>query len=979
MRSGDADEQQLGGTAPQPEGADDAIQPDFRRLFESAPGPYLVLTKSFQIVAVTDTYLAATKTKRDEIVGRGLFEVFPDNPDDPEATGTSNLRDSLLTVLRDREPNTMAVQKYDIRKPESEGGGFEERYWSPRNSPVFNDQGDIDFIIHRVEDVTDFIRLKQGEAEQLKLTEEFRTRVVQMEGEVFARAQEVQKVNKQLQAAHDQVSELYEKAKELDELKTQFFANVSHELRTPLTLILAPTQKRLAEEDLLEEEKRVLETVERNAQLLLKHVNDLLDLARLEAGAMAMQYAEADLAKLSRLVASHFQTTAEDRHIDYEVETPEALPVQLDPEKVQRVLLNLISNALKFTPAGGFVKFTLTSDSSVATLTIADSGPGVPANMREAIFERFRQVDGNVTRKYGGTGLGLAIVKEFVSLHNGKVLIEEGTEGGAVFIVELPLAAPDGVSVEPQPTAPALPQLDLFPEETSLPNETHGSGGTESETDSLLPHILVVEDNPDMRAFLVETLRQKYRVVVAVDGADGLSKAIQYRPDLIISDMMMPQMSGDQMVKALRAREEFDGVPIVLLTAKADEALRVNLLKEDVQEYLYKPFSVDELFARVGRHLSERKRTEQTRSQLAAIVASSYDAIVSMTLEGIVTTWNPGAERLYGYAPEEIIGESISLLTTASRGEELAEALRAISKGQQIEDVHWLDHSKKRKRIDTSATISPLSSANGEVVGASIVARDVSAQKKAEDEVRRLNTDLELRVKQRTQEFEVANRELEAFSYSVSHDLRTPLRSIDGFSQALLEDQFDRLDDEGKDYLQRVRAAAKRMSNLIEDLLMLSRISRSEVHREQVDLSAVVQDIADNIQRQDPERKVEFVIQRGVTAEADGQLLRIAMENLMGNAWKFTNRVETARIEFGVIRDGEQPTYFIKDNGAGFDMAHSKQLFGAFQRLHSVDQFPGTGIGLATVQRVVRRHGGHIRGEGSVDGGASFFFTLEGE
>jgi len=231
-------------------------------------------------------------------------------------------------------------------------------------------------------------------------------------------------------------------------------------------------------------------------------------------------------------------------------------------------------------------------------------------------------------------------------------------------------------------------------------------------------------------------------------------------------------------------------------------------------------------------------------------------------------------------------------------------------------------------------------------------------------------------VVERTIQLEAANRELEAFSYSVSHDLRAPLRGIDGFSQALLEDYADTLDDQGRDYLRRVRSATQRMAGLIDDLLNLSRITRGELRREAVDLSAQARSVAEQLRQAQPERQVEFHIADGLTAEGDPRLLRIALENLLGNAWKFTGKTDPAVIEFGLRRERGEAIYFVRDNGAGFDMAYAGKLFGAFQRLHDVREFEGTGIGLATVQRIIRRHGGRVWAEGESGHGATFHFTL---
>jgi signal transduction histidine kinase len=243
----------------------------------------------------------------------------------------------------------------------------------------------------------------------------------------------------------------------------------------------------------------------------------------------------------------------------------------------------------------------------------------------------------------------------------------------------------------------------------------------------------------------------------------------------------------------------------------------------------------------------------------------------------------------------------------------------------------------------------------------------------SEEEVRRLNESLE----RRAQELEVANKELAAFSYSVSHDLRSPLRSIDGFSLALIEDYGEKLDAEGRGHLQRVRAAAQRMAQLIDDMLTLARITRAEINRRRVDLSALAGDVCEEVRGRDPERSVALDVQEGLQAQGDSRLLRVALENLISNAWKFTRHTAGARIEFGAERsDGGPPVFYVRDNGAGFDMAYAGKLFGAFQRLHGAQEFEGTGIGLATVARVIHRHGGRVWAEAAVGKGAAFFFTL---
>lgn len=616
-------------------------KPDFETLFEAVPGLYLGLTPDFTIVAVSSAYLLATMTKREEILGRGLFEVFPDNPDDPAASGTRNLRTSLERVRQHKTADTMAVQKYDIRRPASEGGGFEERYWSPINCPVLGPDQQLLYIIHRVEDVTDFIRLKQRGQEQDQLTAELRGHAEQVEAELYLRAQEVQQANLKLEQANQELARLYEQTKELDEIKTRFFSNVSHELRTPLTLILGPAERLLANPQFDTESRRQLEVISRNARTLLHHVNDLLDITKMESGMMTPTYTQFDLARLVRLTASHFEVLAAERGVMLRVEAPPTLLAQLDAEKMQRVLLNLLSNAFKFAPNNGRVACRLRADAGRIRITVDDNGRGVPLDLREVIFERFRQGEEGATRRYGGTGLGLAIVKEFLQLQAGTVQVGESPDGGARFEIELPLQAPAGAkihedkgNIEPPVTLAAQLIQALQPE----------SPAEKSPEDPQQPLVLVIEDNKEVNRFIAETLSSHYRVSCAYDGREGLIRALALKPDLIVTDIMMPKMSGDQLIRELRLHKVLDTVPILLLSAKTDEALRVELLRKGAQDYLTKPFLPDELTARVGNllkgvhhsppserseyvHTLEREITELKRQLEAALLELEQHSI----------------------------------------------------------------------------------------------------------------------------------------------------------------------------------------------------------------------------------------------------------------------------------------------------------------------------------------------------------------
>ncbi|MFB2923250.1 PAS domain S-box protein [Aerosakkonema funiforme] len=451
-----------------------------------------------------------------------------------------------------------------------------------------------------------------------------------------------------LEVANQELEELAHKLKELDRLKTQFFANVSHELRTPLALILGPTEKLLASDKLTQEQHNNLKVVRRNAQTLLKHVNNLLDVSKLEAGKMSVNYTQVDLAHLVKLTAAHFETLAQECHISFAIDTPESVPAQVDAEKLQRICFNLLSNAFKFTPNSGSIKCRVevcwggeeekvkSQKSKVkintpplpcapapisARITVEDSGVGVPLELREVIFEPFRQGEQEASRKFGGTGLGLAIVKEFVELHGGAIAVDEAALGGARFTVELPLLAPADVEVE---SAIALSPDNINSELASVILAELRSPEINVVKDYLTvpstqPRVLVVEDNPEMNRFIADTLASDYNIVTALNGQEGLELALKLHPDAILSDVMMPQMTGDRMVRQIRLQRELNAVPIVLLTAKADDDLRVQMLREGVQDYLMKPFSAEELKARVANQIAMKRAKEILQQELGSV------------------------------------------------------------------------------------------------------------------------------------------------------------------------------------------------------------------------------------------------------------------------------------------------------------------------------------------------------------------------
>jgi PAS domain S-box-containing protein len=384
-------------------------------------------------------------------------------------------------------------------------------------------------------------------------------------------------------------------------------------------------------------------------------------------------------------------------------------------------------------------------------------------------------------------------------------------------------------------------------------------------------------------------------------------------------------------------------------------------------------------YVSIRTDISERKRAEEAQERLAAIVNSSDDAIVGKTLAGLITDWNPGAEKLFGYSAAEIIGQPMTLVFPPGRLAEEADILARISRGESVRHYETVRVRKDGRPVDVSVTVSPIFNPEGKIVGASKVARDISDRKRVEAEILKLNAELEARVALRTGELEAANQELEAFSYSVSHDLRAPLRAINGFAGIVLEEYGPQLPPEALNYLERICHGGKRMGELIDDLLAFARLSRQPLDRQRVETGRMVQEVLEDLNPYANNRPVEIALHELPPCLGDPVLLKQVWTNLLSNALKYTRGRTPAIIEIGCERTGAEEVFFVRDNGVGFSMEYVHKLFGVFQRLHRTEEFEGTGVGLAIVQRVIHRHGGRVWADAAPDRGATFFFTLEKE
>jgi signal transduction histidine kinase len=531
--------------------------PDFRKLFESAPGLYLVLLPDLTIIAVSDAYLRATMTEREKILGRGIFEVFPDNPDDPNADGVRNLRASLQRVLQKGKADTMPVQKYDIRRPESEGGGFEERHWSPVNSPVFAQSGELTYIVHRVEDVTEFVKLKQFGLEQEKLTAELRTKAEHMEAEVYERARQLEEANRQRLESIGRLA-----------------GGIAHDFNNLLAVILGKARRGLEQ---IREAAGNAATLTRQLlaysrqQVLEPQIIDLNDVVR----------------KIEPLIR---RLIGED--IDFKIDLDEKLGrVKADPGQIEQVIMNLAINARDAMPVGGKLivetsnidanedyvrQHTTVAPGPYATLSVSDTGMGFDRATKDRIFEPFF----TTKQKGKGTGLGLATVYGIVKQSGGHIWVYSEPGFGTIFKVYLPRT---------NETLKPVVVIDK-------PAPMHGS-----ET------ILVVEDQALLRKLEQSMLEQYgYKVLAAEDPARGFQIAETCEViDLLVTDVILPGMNGRAFAELVsRARP---GIKVLFVSAYPEDVVMHHGELAEGIHFLQKPFTQDALCGKV-REIIDGKR-----------------------------------------------------------------------------------------------------------------------------------------------------------------------------------------------------------------------------------------------------------------------------------------------------------------------------------------------------------------------------------
>jgi len=499
-------------------------------------------------------------------------------------------------------------------------------------------------------------------------------------------------------------------------------------------------------------------------------------------------------------------------------------------------------------------------------------------------------------------------------------------------------------------------------------------------------NLLIVEDSEDDADLLLRVLRPAgyepaYEIV---DTLPTMRAALETKDwDVITSDHSMPQFSAPAALAL--AKELRPDAPFIVVSGENDLDLAVSLMKSGARDYILKD-ELDRLVPTIKEVMREveAKRERQRAEHLLQVSEARYRRLFETAQDGIlildadtgqITDVNPYLVKMLGYPQENFLGKKLWEIGSFKDSEASKSTFLELQTQGYVRYEDLPLEASDEGRVDVEFVSNVYTVGDKRVIQCNI--RNITRRKEAEAKVRLLNAELEQRLQDRTVQLQVLNKEAENFSYSIAHDLRAPLRRIGGFAQALEEGYASSLNAEGQHFIQIIRTSAEHMGSLLDGLIEVARFSRNDLRRMAVDLTATVRRVAAELQQDDPERKVELIVAEGITANGDPRLLQRVLDNLLNNAYKFTAKRALARIEFGVAPQADgRVAYFVRDNGIGFDMAYADQLFGAFQRLHGAKEYPGTGIGLATVERIIHRHGGQVWAEGTENTGATFYFTL---
>ncbi len=773
---------------------------------------------------------------------------------------------------------------------------------------------------------------------------------------------------------------------EIDRAKTTFFSNVSHEFRTPLTLMLGPLEGMLQRAQPSAAVSRdELQLVHRNGMRLLKMVNTLLDFSRIEAGRIQAVYEATDLGTFTAEIASAFQSAMDRASLTFVIDCPPiAEPAYVDRDMWEKIILNLVSNAFKFTLAGN-ITVRLREGGDVFALTVEDTGIGIPESELSRIFDRFHRVEGARGRTHEGTGIGLSLVQELSKLHGGSIRVESSVGTGSAFTVTIPKGwahLPAGHVGSARTMSSTAVVASAYVDEALrwLPEtERHPEPEALFAADTVqAPHvlttsgrILLADDNADMRAYVRRLLGEYYEIQAVRNGAEALIEARRRAPDLVLTDVMMPELDGFGLLRELRASEATRTIPVILLSARAGEDARVEGLKAGADDYIVKPFTARELLARVSAHLSlnrlrieaaDRERAlraqaESAQERVTAILESINDAFFALDDQWRFTYVNAEAERTTGMTRGELIGKTFWDVYADTRGTVLETEYR---RAMQDRTAVYLEHYYFPRQRWYELRVFPAKDA-----GVSVFFQDITKRKEVEEATRRANAALQ-----------AANADLEQFAYSASHDLREPLRMVRSYCELLKQSYAGQLDAEADAMIGYCVEGAQRMNALIDDLLAYIQASSditppAEASSLEIPLEEALLNLA------------AAIAETGATVTHDAlPAMRVAavhaqqiFQNLVGNALKYRSAAPPV-IHVGARREGAVWIFSVQDNGIGIAPEHREMVFELCKRLHTASEYPGTGIGLAICKKLVEHYGGRIWVESELGKGSTFFFSI---
>lgn len=797
--------------------------------------------------------------------------------------------------------------------------------------------------------------------------------------------------------AYEQERKRAEALAEIDKAKTLFFSNISHEFRTPLTLMLGPLENMLSNsEDLGDDHIANIEATHRNAMRLLRLVNTLLDFSRIEAGRVQARFSPVNLSQLTKDISSSFRSVMENVGLEYNVNINELNgKVYVDREMWEKIVLNLLSNAFKYTLSGK-IEIQLEERSDSVLLTVSDTGIGISENELPQLFNRFYRVKNAGGRTYEGTGIGLSLVKELVEMHNGTINVTSKEGVGTVFSVRIAAGKdhlPEDQIHERNDEVFTSSLSSIYVNEAiSLTGDRQRKEANAPERkDEKKYRVLVVDDNSDMRDYVGRLLNKEYEVVTAENGKDALAKIYHQRPDLILSDIMMPVMDGIELLHAVKGSVSTDTIPVIFISARAGEEARIEGYNIGADDYLIKPFSSKELLARVRSQLKianihreindvlenkvkERTLELQKQKEFAeAILNASVDVISVLDANLNYVAVNKSTEEYYG---KHIVGKNMLEIFPNVVKTGMYEHLQRALKG---EVVHVPTYKSVLEGKYFENYIIPLKDNAGKVEEILLIGHEITEIVQASAKLEQTNTEL-----RRT------NKELEQFAYVSSHDLQEPLRKIQTFSD-LINRNIDQPAFDAKRYLEKINASAERMSVLIKDLLNFSRLSKINEEFVQTDLNKILADVISDFEVLIKQKNAEIKFANLPVIKAIPLQMNQLFYNLISNGLKFSNQ-EKPVIEIKcVVENGKDivndkcdlskdRSYWhlsFKDNGIGFDQSYADQIFTIFQRLNNDKEgYSGTGIGLAICKKIVENHRGCIGAHGTENVGATFDIYL---